>query len=593
MFRSGGATAPDQVEQTLTLPAGDRAALEAAVKRAKPDRVVVVIPAARTVGRVVSAAPPAGTAQQIAAAMDLIAESQLGSTLPAHRRAAGVLPFGPTAGVAGSAGVTASAGSGSAAGGDPLVALGWAGMLGDEPILEARGCEDAVFVPEAVALAALASAAGASLGGCELALSASVEDGGVLVLARGPKRAVLRDVIEEADDAGMFASAVADDLAQAAGLAGVTVAPSVAPEPEKPRSVRLQAPGGRVIANALIAGARRDQLFLDDSGLLLGAALAVAGPIGGSALSSPLLGLQHDAPIPSTPVFLRAAQALASPWRAGAVLGVCAAVLVASMLGASYGRYWLLQRQLDRSPGDPQAQQAALVQAEFYSLLRQRRWPMTKLLADLTATMPKGVMLESLTLEKSKDVSLSGTTESDDAVSSWRESLARTGVFTDVRTPRLDGSSFSLAATVSNAMAVVPGSTYEAAAKNAPPPVTADSPATSGSTRGGSGAAPAGRGPNTTGNTQGRGRDGGGGGATSGGGSGGAGAGGKAATREPPAPLSDDQIAAMDRGMATREFGARRGAMNIPGLDAATKQRLADEAEKLRQRMQSASGGGS
>ncbi|MBC8002198.1 MAG: hypothetical protein H7X97_06380, partial [Opitutaceae bacterium] len=60
------------------------------------------------------------------------------------------------------------------------------------------------------------------------------------------------------------------------------------------------------------------------------------------------------------------------------------------------------------------------------------------------------------------------------------------------------------------------------------------------------------------------------------------------APRGVPAPLSDAEIAAFSYEQAMKEWTSRKKASVKPDLDATTRQRLEEEAEKCRLRMQAA-----
>jgi hypothetical protein len=57
-----------------------------------------------------------------------------------------------------------------------------------------------------------------------------------------------------------------------------------------------------------------------------------------------------------------------------------------------------------------------------------------------------------------------------------------------------------------------------------------------------------------------------------------------AAPGSAPAPISDADIAAMDRTTAIKEWTTRKTAASKPGVDPAIKQRLEDEASKCKAR---------
>lgn len=212
------------VEAALEFPHADSTGLAAAVNRAKPDQLIVMIPLGATLCRpVVGASAPAGDPAQIASAMRLVAEAQLGVGVPAHRRVAGVLPVGG------------------------MVCLGWSGPPALLPsAIEAR--DDAVYMPHIVALSALAMAAGSSL-----ALLAEREGGAILVVGSSGAKSIARATREDGSDRAEWQAGLESTLAAAASSIGQPApssptppasvpSPSWAARPTAPASPRSPAP---------------------------------------------------------------------------------------------------------------------------------------------------------------------------------------------------------------------------------------------------------------------------------------------------------------------------------------------------------------
>ena len=76
--------------------------------------------------------------------------------------------------------------------------------------------------------------------------------------------------------------------------------------------------------------------------------------------------------------------------------------------------------------------------AMYRELEKQSTWPMTKLLADITANTPIGIELESIRIEGGKDFVVAGTALSSDGrspaalVALMQENLGRDGMFSDI-----------------------------------------------------------------------------------------------------------------------------------------------------------------
>lgn len=521
-----------EVESAYSFAAADITGLKQAITRAKADVVVAVAPAHQTVARVVAAPMPTGTAEQVAGAMGLIAEAQSANT-PAHRRAAGRVEIGPAG---------------------ALVAVTWSGGLDGHPLMGPKQAEP-LWAPEPVALAALASAARASV-----AVLADRVTGAIVALAGSAERAAARVLCDDGDDPAAWSAAVNQRLAAACAAAGVS-APRL-DGLDAPRTLALMNDSGP--ATPAVAGVRAERGWLAEFGTALGAALAAADA---TPASAGLLGMWHDEPVPAKPLLLHAVDAVAKPRRAIPILAACAAILLLWPLGVAWARYHYLLREAEVVRADRAELNTARKQAEFYQLLRERRWPMTKLLSDLTGGLPSGITLESVTIETGQRIRVAGVSDNAAAVSDWRAALDRTRVFDEIRTPDQQASRFELTARVVQPL-LLPGGTPEPLPARtqaaAAEPVTSDQPAA---------ATPReqAREPRTDakGEVQ--------------------------KTAVLPEPLTDDQINAMDLATSTREWGLRRGASLRPGVSAEDKQRLTDEAEKLqrhRRALQSSGGGG-
>lgn len=535
-------TRPDRaVESAQSFQLADQTGLRQALARARADAVVSVIPADQTVVRGVAAAAPTGTPQEIDSALALIAESQL-AAIASHRRGAGVIRLNPAVAPA-----------------PALVALAWSGTSPDHPLLEPKRPEP-LWIPEPLALAALASAASATS-----AVSTDRASGSMVLIAGGPERTQVRTLCDDGSDDAAWRQVVGTRYSALCAAAAID-APTLAGL-SAPRLVALLDRAGTPVGPAL-AGAKADPDWLADFGPALGAALALADA---DPATRGLMGFLHDEPVPSRPLLLRAVDVVARPGRAIPILVACLALLLLWPLGVSWARYHYLLRQAEVVRSDQAELQAARKQAEFYQLLRDRRWPMTKLLADLTGAMPVGITLDTLVIETGQRLRVAGTTSNSAYVSDWLTALERTRIFDEVRTPDLKGDTFELTARAAQPL-VTAGTAGPLPAPSAKAPAAAPPPAGTTSAPPAAPAAepstPQGRAPRTD-------------------------AKGEAPkSAEPPAALTDEDIAATDLATATIEWGLRKGAASRPGLSPDVKQRLLDEAEKLQRHRKQLQGGG-
>ncbi|MGD9689246.1 MAG: PilN domain-containing protein [Phycisphaerales bacterium] len=540
------------VEHASTYEDHDLAGLAGAISRARADRVVRVIPLGQTMCRPVpGATAPAGDPREVALALELIAEAQMGTAAPVHRRSAGRLPVGG------------------------LVAAGWSGNGIVSPEVRIAGLTDAIWVPSVAALSALGAQAGASL-----AVAAERDSGAIAVVGGragvGAGGSAASSVARVTRDDGEDAEAWRDAVEAAVQSAGETLGlGDVSPGDVSGRvSVRVFSfdRGGSGSPRWQLSGVPdQDSAWLDRYGLLLGAGLAAADD---DPAAHTLLSMTPEPVIPPEPRLLQWTQWLARPARASAVLAVCAAIVLGWPLAAAWIRHDRLSALAKADRADEAAELAARQQAEFYQLLRDRRWPMTKLLSDLTTTLPQGMTLESVAVEYGQRVKANGTAETSQALTEWVAALRATRIFDDPRTPIQDstggGVKFELTAQVAQPLTV--------GGKTIATPAVPLAPVSSGP----SGASPSRSSDDRTSTNDSRSRTAERRGTPPG-----------AAKIEAPAPLSDAEIAAMDRATAMREWTQRRTfPQKHPEIDEETKKRLLDEAEKCQARMKSLAGTG-
>ncbi len=526
---NGHATAAS-VEMTADFDARDAAGLIGALRKNKADRLLRLIPAGAGVCRAVSTPAPGGTPAEVASALSLVAEAHLGDGMPAHRRSAGDLGVGG------------------------LAAIGWAGNGIEAPPLSPAELTGLTWCPHLAALGALASASGAALG-----LAADRETGVIVVVGSNAGRNVARVTRDDGSDPAEWQAAVDAALASAAQSLELPEAPAL--DASQPRAVGLFAADGRRVLPDRIGGVDASPAWLGRFGLSLGAAILAGDP---APAAAPLLAMTPEPIVPPRPTVLRLVDWLAKPSRAVAAFILCGLIILGWPLAAAAARHARLQAVASADRADDSEERAARQQAEFYDLLRARRWPMAKLLADLTAAAPAGITLESLTLEAGQRVRIAGVADSSQSVSDWRTALMAGRIFDDIRTPNNEGSGssvkFEMSARVAQPLTLSSGKAIAAT------PVTISQPA---STPTQAEPAPTERSGSGTATTTGRGSR----------------RGTAQAKAEVPPPISDEEIASLDRAGAMKEFSTRRKAASTVGIDDETKARLSAEADKAKARM--------
>lgn len=528
-------------------------AIAAAVKRHRPSRIVRVAPSAWCVARAEPSPPGVNDRRELAQALALLAEAELPGTAPGHRRAAA--PF-----------VLADTNAGEAA-----FLAAWVAGPSTPPTPLARGES---WCPEPLALAAI----GALAPGSPAAMLARADrSAGVLtILGSGPRRSIARAL--RIDASGDWDGAVADAVTESAAALGVET-----PHASLSTGLWLSAP---IRAGTITGADTSDQRWLARFGPALGAALIAAST---DPAVRPGAELQAESPELHTSQLHRAASSLASPSRAAAAIAIAAGLILLAPVAGAAARYAVLSARAGGGGGTPPIDQR-LAEAErraaHAELLRSRRWPMTKLWADVAGAAPVGVEIDAFDLSPEDGLAIRGTSQTPDLVADFRKRLSDTAIFRDIATPVLadeDGrTTFQLSAKVAAplyratphedfAAKTLAQRLYGDGASNAQ--ASADDARDherSGSGRGsGSRSDRRGRDERSSSDRP-------------------AQPAGPAAGTAPPPPLTDEQIAAMDRSTAMKEFGIRSRAAAIPGLDESTRQRLKDEATKAQQRMMQA-----
>lgn len=557
----GGSAIAIEIKAAQSIPeSGAAAAIAALLEQHRVDLVIRVLPGSCSITRVTvlpetGDAPNGSSPAQIADALALLAESELPTALPSYRRSAGlVFP-------------------GRGASRRPIGLLtGWPATGTVEPA-PGQGLAE-VFVAEPAALAALAQL----VGGVERAWS--VDGPSISVVCVGAEKTVVRVSRCTGSDLDAAATRVVQESSRAAGVdaPGATVRAHAGetldlhPWPNSPR----------------IAGQVRDECWVRSFGIATGALAVYADP---NPAVHGLANLHEVAPQLKPPILVRISRAFGRPMVAAILLGLCAIIAIGLPIGVSYARVKMLEKQVTDEKSLMTRNAADERDLAFYRLLGEKRWPMTKLLADIAGACPVGVSLDAIELGVGEQVVLRGNAENSGLITTFRENLGKTRIFGDVATPSTtpgaDGVSFTMNAKIAPGAARFPAKPVDDfAAKPLVERIHGDSARSTGKRTTATGS----RRDRTSGTTASRNTS----GTTS-----------RTPTvsttpsREPPVippPLTDAQIAKLSGADAMKEWGARRKASTQSGIDEATRKRLAEEADKARARMQEAnratSGGG-
>jgi Tfp pilus assembly protein PilN len=539
-----------EIVESRTLQSLDAAVLRPLLEEHEVAQVVRVAPGRETVARCVQV--PAGDDAALAGAAMLMAEVELPAVLPPHRRAGGVLPGGMA---------------------DARTALltGW--MSAGQPSAPLMDIPEVWLTPLA-ALAMLRGDSGRSAAYCEPG------EGLICVLVPGQDRTVARVLVEEPGDTWPEAFARAVVEAQQIAGAGAPESPLLTANGKR----LLLEPGAAANLKVRIAGVREDSGWLDDFGLALGAAL-----VAGSDLASvrSLATLHAQAPRPRLSTVETATRWLAQPRNAWAVTAASLAIMLLAPMGLAYGRAVLLESRAEKLKTLKVGREGVEKKAAMYEQLEKSRWPMTKLLADVSTATPMGVTVSTLTLNVGQVMTVKGTAGSSEDLTKFQANLNATRVFGNVSITRqvakggeyefdvsarvMSNPHVPVKLTEENDFAKRPLAErlYGEGASNTVPASTGESRGSTdrprrrpeARTSGDAASSPSSE-PRRPAETK--------------------------AAAVPP-PLTDADIAKMDRTAAMREWSSRQAyVQKNPQLDAATKQRLSDEANKCKEQMQKA-----
>lgn len=519
-----------RISDSGTFPAADTKTLDTLSQKAGGTRVVV-LPADAVVIRPVSTDIKLdGPADQVAGTLNLLAEAELPSTVPPHRRCAGVLRVGAGQGV---------------------YTMAW--MNDADTLAGSR------IAPAPACLAALHRLTGATDG---LAVSCDETSGTVLLAACGEhdgrRRVLARVLRDDPTDDVSWGRVVSEAVDEARGDLHL--------EPPVTVSDSLSLPRMPMATFGLAGGDSKKSL--SEFGLLLGAAHLV---LMGQPDEQPLLSMSELSPIVKRSIVSRIVDGLASPSRVAAVACVCVLALLAGWIAAAPIHLAILK---SRAGNDTTDYQKATEQQEWYKVLRDRRWPMTNIVAELTAQAPQGITIESMVMDFGRPISLGGTAPDSDALNQWRAALKSNKVFDDVQWSSPDEAStpvrFTLTAKVVEPMLAggaelkaIPASIANADSSTTTPEENPRDRGTR-SNRGNNN----GNGNRSNGNTP-------------------AQAPTAATTKvEIPGPLTDSAIASLNKAKTTIEWAKRKGRVEDASLDQETRDRLRRELEQLEARRQ-------
>jgi Tfp pilus assembly protein PilN len=407
-------------------------ALAEVIQRCNVRRIVRVVHAPQTIVR--AALIPKGPAADMAAAAALLGESQLPESIPAHRRACAPVPD-----------VDRPQGT---------LCLLTAWREGAQPA-EAPTQPDVetTYIAEAAALAMLK---GDLVG---VSISADRRSGAITIIAAGNEKAIARSLIESAATTDEFSAAL-DQLIRSS-LAAVGLPPSAAPAvPSANPAVLI--PSAAALSRR-VTSIPTDAAWLSRFGLPLGAALDALSPD-----SAPLAALTLFPPrAPNSPI-ARIRNTITVPRRAAGLLAAAVAIMLLAPWAFAELRLAVLNARSsglgDRTREVEQATKREAMHRQFES----SRWPMTKLLGDVSRAAPVGVTLDTLSIAPDQGLTLQGTAPTQEVLNQFLANLNASRVFTSARINRVEtnsGVEFQMSAAVSSPHSPAAGSPEDFAAK--------------------------------------------------------------------------------------------------------------------------------
>jgi Tfp pilus assembly protein PilN len=559
-----------EILDSRTLTDSELASLPATFEQHGVSHLVRIAPGRETIARCVSV--PGGDEAGLVAAVGLLAEAELPAILPSYRRAAGVLPNGN---------------------GEEMRAALLTGWMngGASPATVSETPEN--WTTPAAALALLRGDSGRA------AVYSEQAEGLMCLLVPGPERSIARVLVEEPADDDTWAQKISSAVSEAAQMAGAPAGFA-----QNLNSTRRTGPGrrlflesGSVIAlKAKWSGLREDQGWLDDFGLALGA-LMVAGSEQASIRS--LAALHAQAPAEERTLFEATSLWLGRPANAWGVIAAACVLMLLGPLGLAAARKTILEHRADKVKDLRVGAEGVEKKAAMYEQFNTSRWPMTKLLSDVSQATPVGVVVTNLQLTTGQGLIMQGTAENPEQINTLVDNLGATRVFGSVSPNRVESKSdtvteFDISAKVIQpniAAKTTPEMDYKTkslavrlygeGASNTTAPASAREER---SDRGGERSRRRDRSSDSGGDRADRSDRGGGGGDRS----------DRNAERdrrpekstpsEPPPPLTDADIAKMDFSAAVKEWVSRQTyVQKNPSLAAGVKQRLNDEVAKLKE----------
>ena len=270
----------------------------------------------------------------------------------------------------------------------------------------------ALAVPDIVGLLAVAGAG-------EAAAWIDTQSGSLSIVLQGPERLSAR-CMREPDPETALPSA----LCETAAIAGAPTASLPGTGPLRLTDEAIQRLTDRCLGDMPDA--------LDQFGVAIGCAIACTGPL------SPLTVLQQDAPRLQLSRMQRAFESMRTARTAAALVVLVIALLFVGPIVFNGARLALLQSSHPELASTVAAAEDTLARTQYYRVLSTQAWPMTKLLSDIGAAAPLGIVLEQVRIDNGEPIRIRGhatprgSNSAADLITMMKANLQGSRVFNEI-----------------------------------------------------------------------------------------------------------------------------------------------------------------
>ncbi|MCA9278942.1 MAG: PilN domain-containing protein [Phycisphaeraceae bacterium] len=555
-----------RLADSVDLPV-DSGSVQSTIRRLRADQVVAVVPSGQSICRVVPLPEGVGGAEALSS-LSLLAEAQLPSRVPDHRRAVGLFPS-QTQSVSG-------------------LLTGW--IPGRESTIERLSDHKWHWVSEPSCAAALAG-----IGSSGVVVVTDKHAGTITGAACGTGHGMVRSRVDTSGDASRIASLL-HELVHGTDTAHTDIeslAQRAASGKSCVASSQTRSSIGRVFSGATI-----DDAWFEKHGVSAGAAIIA---LDARCEVSSLCAIRAEPVVEKLGTLDRVKASLSNPRSAWVAAVVCGLIALIAPLGFAYARTLVLEKQLEDASIPEDRFSSLSDEAAVYDHLRTARWPMTRLMSIVSRAAPVGITVSSIRLSPDVGLRVSGQAQSAALINDFVQNLNTSKVFERARSSSIDatddrGIVFELSAQVgSDPHREVPKDFPDYAEETLAVRLYGEGASNTRWTGGGSSSS-SGRTSNRTSSRPSRetlanaGNE---SRATTDRASERPERGGEAGVAPAPPALSEADISAMDNNTARAAFAARQGyiGQNRSTMDEETKQRLESEVNQLRDHLRALRGG--